>query len=216
MLLLITMSKQTETIYISIDVETTGESPITSSCIMIGCVAFRNYDITIDTPDETWIIDKKRWFINEIKDRPMSEKCRISFWDKQPKLLEFIKMNAVDPCIVMKSFADWYKDLTEKYNCVFVARPASFDWQWINCIYDEFGPKDKPILPFSIICISSLKKIFDIIGLDQDFVKKLLIHPRFELSHFADDDALYQAYMYLRIINWIKKNFSEFDQNKKN
>ncbi len=34
----------------------------------------------------------------------------------------------------MQFFSDWYTNMMEKYNCVFVARPASFDWQW-NKLY---------------------------------------------------------------------------------
>ncbi len=87
---------QKETIYISVDVETTGESPVTSSCIMIGCVAFKEYNPDIDTPDTEWIVDKKRWSINEISNRPMSDKCRTSFWNNNQELLKYIKENAID------------------------------------------------------------------------------------------------------------------------
>ena len=34
-----------ENVYISIDVEATGVSPTTSSCTMIGCIVFRDYDV---------------------------------------------------------------------------------------------------------------------------------------------------------------------------
>ncbi len=76
----------------------------------------------------------------------------------------------------------------------------------INCIYDEYGPENKLSLPFSVTCISSIKKIFDILKINPEIVKNLLYHPRFGMTHYADDDALYQAWMYLRITNWIKNN----------
>lgn len=191
---------QKETVYISVDVETTGESPVTSSCIMIGCVVFRDYDVDVNTPNEEWIIDKRHWCLQEVKGRPMTEKCRSTFWNKHIDLLEYIRSNASEPSHIMLKFALWYKNLLEKYNCIFVARPASFDWQWINCVYDEFGPSDKPSLPFSITCISTLKKVAEMFGMPSSHIEHHNIH----MTHYADDDALYQAYMYLRINNWIK------------
>lgn len=61
--------------------------------------------------------------------------------------------------------ADWYVNLIEKYNCRFIARPSSYDWQWINCLYEEFKPIGKPRLPFNIFCLSTMKKICEDIGI---------------------------------------------------
>lgn len=196
-----------ETVYISIDVETTGTSPITSSCVMIGVVVFRDFDVDLETADTAWIIDRRHWCITQVENRPMSKQCYDSFWSKQQDLWNYINKNAMPINQVMQSFSQWYTNLSDQYNCIFVARPASFDWQWINCIYDEFGPTIKASLPYSIRCITSMGKIFDLLQLN-DLYQKLIYHDRFQVSHHAEDDALYQAYMYLRITNWIKKNLS--------
>ena len=196
-----------ETIYISVDVETTGASPCTSSCNMIGCVVFKDINITPETPQPEWIIDKKHWCIREIPGRPMTKVCNDSFWIKNRDLLEYINTNAIDARDAMIDFSNWYKFYSDKYNCVFIARPSSFDWQWINCLYEEFGPANKPVLPYSIICLSSIFKTAIMLGIDwNNTIAPLFEHPTIKLTHYADDDALYQAYMYLRITHWLKKN----------
>lgn len=201
------MSNQKPNILISVDVETTGESPGTSSCVMIGCVVFKNSDINPETAQSEWVVDKRRWSIKEVPGRPMSDRCRREFWDKNKDLDEYIKSTAVEPSVAMADFAAWYADLISKYNCKFIARPASFDWQWLNCIYDEFAPANKPPLPYSITCLSTILKMLEFIGVDYDTViKPLFDHPTIKLTHYADDDALYQAYMYLRVVHWMKKN----------
>lgn len=202
------MQNTKETIYISVDVETTGMSPATSSMVMLGVVAFKDVDVNLDTGDSEWIIDRKHWCLEEIENRPMTTICYDSFWSKQTSLWYYIKRNALAPTEAMTLFAKWYGDLAAKYNCIFVARPASFDWQWINCVYDEFGPRDKPVLPYSIRCISSMAKIFDLLNLNSTY-NTLIAHNRFKLSHNAEDDAVYQAYMYIRITYWIKSNFTK-------
>jgi DNA polymerase III epsilon subunit-like protein len=198
---------QKENVLISVDVETTGESPVTSSCVMIGCVVFKNVDVDSETLDTDWIIEKKRWCIDEVPGRPMSERCRKEFWSNNSELWNYIKQNCVSPTVAMESFTNWYGDLLSKYNCVFIARPSSFDWQWLNCIYDEFGPTKKPLLPYSVTCVSTMCKFLGMIDVDWNkTIKPLFDHPRLKMTHFSDDDAAYQAYMYLRIIHWMRRN----------
>ncbi|XWV26566.1 hypothetical protein QJ857_gp0501 [Tupanvirus soda lake] len=201
------MNKTKENVFVSIDVESTGDSPSTSSCVMIGCVVFRNIDVMKETSDAEWIVDKKRWCIEEIPGRPMSDRCYREFWSKNQELWKYIKSHAVDAKTAMKSFSDWYSHLLSSYNCTFIARPSSFDWQWINCIYDEFGPDNKPPLPFSIICISSIIKSFGFIGLNwENIIKPHLDNQKYVMTHYADDDALYQAYIFVKTIAWLKNN----------
>ena len=133
--------------------------------------------------------------------------CYQQFWSKNLEVLEYIRKNEVDPTTAMESFARWYSDLKGKYNCTFVARPASYDWQWINALYDEFAPINMPPLPFSITCISTINKLLVELGVSHnDIIKPLITHPKFNNTHYADEDALHQAYMYLRMLNWMRKN----------
>lgn len=197
-----------EKVYISVDIEATGNSPVTSSCVMIGCVVFRIIDdITTETLGNDWIIDKRRWCIREIVGCPMNECCKTEFWSKHDDVWKYIQENALEPKFAMLSFTNWFVDLSKKYDIVFCARPMSYDWQWINCLYDEFGPADKPRLPFSGYCISTLIKTFDMLCPKwDDIIKPQLNIERFKMSHYADDDALYQAYMFVKTISWLKKN----------
>ena len=191
-------------VIISIDVETTGESPCTSSCVMIGLAVMRNIDPNSNI--ENLILEKKSWCIKEITNRPPSDRCWNEFWLKNISVWNHIKNNAVEVEIVMKDFADFYADLLSKYNCKFVAAPASFDWQWIKCIYDEFGPKNKIDLPFSIECYSSIKRLAIQLGLERKFIDQLTTHQDFPHTHFAHDDAVEQGYAYLQLVYWLKNN----------
>jgi hypothetical protein len=198
------MATTKPSVTVSVDVETTGESPCTSSCVMIGCAVLLNSDVSVSSKD--WILEKKSWCIREIDGRPPSERCWNEFWVGNTDLWEHIKKNAVDPRVAMKDFAQFYDDITSKYNCSFVAAPSSFDWQWIKCLYDEFGPVDKKPLPFSINCYSSIRRVCMELGLDRKFIEELTSHPDLKHTHYADDDALEQGYSYLRLTQWLKNN----------
>lgn len=196
-------------ILLSVDIEATGESPTTSSCVMIGCAVFREMDVMPETSLENWLIEKKSWCIKEIENRPASQRCISEFWVRHPDLMAHIKNNAIPPTEAMLDFANWFRDLSNKYKVVIIARPASYDWQWINCLYHEFGPKDKPQLPFSVICLSTIHKTIEMIYPNMTHSwSSYLYHPKIKMTHFADDDAVYQAYMYLRTIYWLKKNIT--------
>jgi len=197
-------------VLLSVDIEATGESPTTSSCVMIGCVVFREMDVMPETPIENWLIEKKAWCIKEVENRPASQRCISEFWVKHPELMAHIKNNAIHPTDAMLDFANWFKNLSAKYKVTIVARPASYDWQWINCLYHEFGPKDKPRLPFSIVCLSTIYRTIEMLvpNVTTQLWSSYLYHPTIKMTHFADDDAACQAYMYLRTIYWLKKNIT--------
>lgn len=198
---------QKETVIVSVDVETTGESPCTSSCVMIGVAVVKPCkNLSPETPDSEWIIEKKAWYLKQVPGREPSNRCWTSFWLGNVELWNQIQTKAIEPTEAMADFCDWYRKLTETYNCTFIARPASFDWQWLNCVYDEFGPKEKKPLPFSITCVSTIIKFLRMCGIsEKDTIDPLFVNPRIQMTHFADDDALYQAYMYQRLINWAEE-----------
>ena len=196
-------------IIISFDVEATGPSPATSSCVMLGCVAV--YD-NID-PDPTklddWVISSKVWSIKEQPNRPPEKRCWNDFWVENKELWKHIQQNAIPPQEAMKEFAEWYKDLNKKFIVKFVAKPSSYDLQWLNCLYDEYGPEKKLKLPFSITCLSTIYKMLEMLNVDMNLISKLTHSDALPHTYYADAVALGQAYAYLKVTNWMKNNLKQ-------
>ena len=196
-------------IIISFDVEATGPSPATSSCVMLGCVAV--YD-NID-PDPTklddWVISSKAWCIQEQPNRPPEKRCWNDFWLENKELWKHIQQNAIPPQQAMKEFEEWYRELNKKFIIKFVAKPSSYDLQWLNCLYDEYGPEKKLKLPFSIICLSTIYKMLEMFNVDMNLISKLTHSDALPHTHYADADALGQAYAYLKVTDWMKKNLKQ-------
>lgn len=198
------MNTNKQQILISVDIEATGDSPATSSCVMIGAVAVLDNINPDPIKKSDWVISQKAWCISEIKGKPPNADCWKNFWLKNMELWAHIQKNQVSPNQAMSEFAKWYGELADKYTVKFLARPAAYDWQWINALYDEYGPNNKPKLPFSAICSSSLLRVIDLVGVDRKTLD--LEDPTMPHTHFADEDALGQAYAYLKLVDWIKKN----------
>lgn len=136
-----------DNIYLSFDIEADGPSPSVNSMVSIGIYGFNGVG------DEVVSYQRNiKPCSNRIVDIPTKER----FWDKNPDALNFVQTDQVSAEECMSEISDLYKGLKEKnYKIVWVARPSAFDWQWLNCYYNEFGPDDKPNIGFSASCIST-------------------------------------------------------------
>lgn len=183
-----------EKVYVSISVITTGPSPSTSSCVMLGCVVFKEIRVSKETVNNEWIIDKKMWCLSEIPGT-----FKKDFWNISSDLWKYLSKNATNPSINMDSFSKWYENILKKYHCTFICQSASRDWQWLNCVYDKFGPPNKPDLPYSAFCVGTFLATLELFGLDWNLdIKSQLEHPIYKSNNLlADDDALYNAYVFL-------------------
>lgn len=202
------MTEKTNAI-LSVDIEATGDSPCTSSCVMIGCVLLKDFGGKVDpNPNKQgeWLLDKKAWCIQEQPNRPRYQKCWDQFWVNNMDVWKHIQDNAISPSEAMLEFDLWYREIIQKYNIKIVCKPASYDWQWVNCLYYEFGPQDKLSLPFSCICISTMYKMLEFVGVKRSFTTNLTSHGNFQHTHLSDDDALEQGYAYLKLAYFIKNN----------
>jgi len=198
--------------FISIDVEATGTSPATSSCVMIGAVVM--YE-DVDPTTDDYVIEKRQWCLEEQHGR--DERCWNEFWLKNMPVWEYIQEHKRPVIEVMAEFATWYHSLQKSYDGLyFVMKPASYDWQWINALYDEFGPVDRPTLPFSNRCLSSMIALTrEITTLSGNALDKLITCPTVKHTHMADDDAHEQGYKYLRLLHLLRSNqipFNVLDQ----
>lgn len=183
------MESNQRRIILSLDIEADGPAPLVHNCLMIGLCAVA---LDIDPKDKEWIIDKKCWCLKEQEGCQPDQKCLNEFWSKYPELRQFIRDNEQDVTIVMQELSDWLRLLNKKYIIeTWIARPASFDYQWINCLYHKWQPLNKFPIPFSIQCLSSMYKLLGFIKHKADYRSKDLPH-----THNALDDATGQAYQY--------------------
>lgn len=188
---------------ISFDVEATGDTPATASCNMLGLVGV--LEDAVPSLTEKWVLFKKRWCIKEYNGR--GERCMREFWDKHLDNLEYIISHAIDPYQVAQELSDFLSELSKEYKWYFVANPASFDWAWLSHFYDKFGPDNKTYLGYKAICMDGMEKSLGFMGYSDDYINKLMDPPKeygLRMSHLADDDAEYQAYGYLRLVQKLK------------
>lgn len=198
-------NSQKEKVYVLTDIETTGKSPLLSSCIMIKCIVFKDIDITNHTPRDEWILEEKKWYIKEQEDKKMDDGYFMDYWAHQMKYLDYIRSHAVDPKIALKSFMQWYIHVITNYECCFLTKKSSYVWQWINCFYEEYGPVNKPSFPDSVICLDTLGKLFTFIGTSWDN----LVGPTLNVSKIdiLDEDTIYkQAFFFIKTIQWLRQN----------
>lgn len=188
---------------ISFDVEATGDTPATASCNMIGFVGV--LEDSVPSLTKKWTVFKRQWCIKEYNGR--GERCMHDFWDKHLDNLQYITQNEIDPYQVAKEISIFLAELSETYTWYFVANPASFDWSWLSHFYDKFGPVDKTYLGYKAICMDGMEKSLEFMGYSDKFINDLMEPPSeygLKMSHLADDDAEYQAYGYLRLVQKLK------------
>ena len=141
-----------KTLYLSFDIEADGPSPSVNSMLSIGIWGFDTNGREIAT------------FQRNIKPHPSRTEdlpTKVRFWDKNLKIKEFVSTNQADAEFCMEEIMIFYEGLKDKgYNIKWVARPSAYDWQWLNCYYNEFGPEGKSSIGYSALCISTLLTAF--------------------------------------------------------
>ena len=134
------------------------------------------------------------------------ERCWAQFWKKNLPVWDYIQENAQSPFQVMREFHDWYCALSQLYLVRWVAKPANYDWMWLCSLYAEFGPADKVDLGFKATCISSMLRVCELAGADANALHREIAFSGYKHTHMADDDALGQAFVYLKLMGWIKRH----------
>ena len=179
-------------VYLSFDIEADGDAPSVNNLLSIGIFAFDSSGSEVTTyqrnlfPHPTKVAD---------------ERCIREFWDKHPEVSAFVKTNQVSPEQCMQEIADFYTGLKTKFAKIkWVARPAAYDWQWLNCYYHEFGPADKPSIGFKARCISTM---FDVYKSNNQMTQEEEdaawneMTAGYAMTHNPLDDAKFQAVLYI-------------------
>lgn len=188
---------------LSFDVEATGTTPESGSMNMLGIVGV--LETATPTLGAPWIVCKRRWCIVEYNRR--DERCMREFWDKHWDNLMEITRNARPPAAVALELNDFLVELSAEYDWYFVADPASFDWAWLSQFYDRFGPASKLPIGYKATCIDGIEKALEVIGFTREQIRHVATPPAafgLAMTHFADDDAHYQAYGYLSLLDLLR------------
>ncbi len=185
---------------ISVDIEADGEAPTVSSCVELG--------IVVADADTGCIVDRRNWMMKNPAGHVATQRCIEEFWHKTPEnrahLIE-IHASGVTPQVAMAEFATWWKETKDRATrCTWIARPASYDWQWVNGWYEKFGPADKVALPFSVTCLSTMIRTLEtLFFLKKELDESFAALPT-KMTHTAVEDAEHQLGMYLVTSRYFK------------
>ena len=187
------MTKEPQgTATISFDVEADGDSPTMTNMLSIGLYVFDELGDEVCTYQRN--IKPRR---NKVPD----ERCMQEFWYRNPKAWAFVQQDQIAAEDCMDEISELLGNLKKRFQKIrWVARPASYDWQWLNGYYDEFGAKDKTRLGFKARCISTM---FDVYKAVNNLTKKEedaawdRMTAGHSMTHNPLDDAKFQAVLYI-------------------
>jgi DNA polymerase III epsilon subunit-like protein len=126
------------TIYVGVDIETTGPNMATNYMIAFGAYAI-SYDPVNNVATS---VDKFYGAMSPPTKllHGFDEKCYAEYWSKQPDLLKKFEQDAKDPREVMPAFYAWISKLS---NVIIVSDFPEYDVAWINmylALYASKGP----------------------------------------------------------------------------
>ncbi len=226
-------------LFLSFDIESTGDSPYSGSMIMLGVAGILEEKILMENLDDekdSIFYCEKQWCIQDYNEYPLditndirdgkeleirttnekcseylkkSERCHTEFWSKQVNLRQFILQNQQHPRTVATEFSEFLANLKKSFDVRFIAAPSAFDWQFLNYFYDRFGDFDKTPLGFKAICISTMKDTLKTV-FGKEKIQTLITSPTLRLTHYAIDDAKLQAYEFAKMHAFIQnRNWRE-------
>lgn len=190
-------------VYISFDVETDGPCPYNNNCIQMGFAVINDVDGTlVDINNRTpWLLETRSWCLKPLDGHIPSEGTMSNFWSKHKEIYEMIQKNSSDVKTCMIELSNWVKLLQTKFDIIWIAKPASFDWQWLNSYYNCYGPDDRPSIGYKATCISSQIDLLIAMGYSWYDIEKAISPPESKdlIVHCADHDAVVQGYNFLKL-----------------
>lgn len=118
---------------IAVDIEASGASMTRHKVMSIGVFVAEFND---KKPDGYKEIDKRRFNFLIDYEHDFEPRCVEEFWSKYPEQLEACKIDAKDPKIMWREFADYIDSYEKKYKVKFLSDNPSFDIAWIDYAYD--------------------------------------------------------------------------------
>jgi hypothetical protein len=183
--------------FCSFDVETDGDNPMMYSMRSIGLALYEGRDHTL--VDQLYITISPQEDQEGVPFAPDPHTMR-EFWDKHPEQWRDVNTSTVSPQEAMASLAQWLHRHYETFLVKFVARPANFDWMWLKCYYEKYGPPKKPKIGYFCHDLSALMRAYQKCHGVQDkkkFMNQLSREAPY--THNALDDAVCQGRMYMSL-----------------
>lgn len=188
-------NEQTETIFASFDVESDGDNPLTHSMVSLGIALFTesSHDIGKKSPFDTFYVT-----IKQQKGKAAQESTMTDFWSKRPREWAHVTENPDEPEEAMRKLAYWLAKY-EKREMKWVASPAHFDWMFLKCYYECYGPKQKPNIGFACYDLVSMILAHSIENNLHPASLKSSLSQDMPYTHHALDDAKYQGVIYMNM-----------------
>ena len=179
--------------FLSFDIEADGNNPVQHSMRSIGIALFS--DNNREKPVDTFY----RRLLPQ-KDTVPDPQCVSLFWDKYPQAWEHVTTDMEDARVVMADLSDWLSMNAGTYRLKWVAAPANFDWMFLKCYYERYGPPLKYDIGFFCHDLHSLIRAYVTIHrlTDVEQFKDTLAHGHMA-THNALDDAVRQGVQYCSI-----------------
>jgi hypothetical protein len=177
--------------YASFDVETDGGNPMQHSMRSIGVALFNKDAALIDTFYRT---------LQPQKHATVDSACKRDFWDKHPEAWAHVNSRPSPIRGAMEELSAWLTSHAANYEIKWVANPSNFDWMFLKCYYDAYGPETRFDIGYFCHDLASLVRAYMIMSGKRD--KQALLT---ELSgghaytHHALDDAIYQGHVYMNL-----------------
>jgi hypothetical protein len=138
--------KETEEIYVSIDIEADGKVPGLSSMINFGAAFYFNNGDFIDSYEAN---------LSPLPPPASPNPETTQWWEQQfaknPKLKDFLNFNVRPARVVMPDFLKFSESVGALYKkpMTVIAYPAGFDWTWMYWYLIRFTGKS----PFGFSCL---------------------------------------------------------------
>lgn len=180
---------ETQSVYVSVDVETDGPIPGPHSMLSLGAAAFRHDGREIGTFTAN---------LHTLMGASMSPVTR-AFWAQHQDAYEATRVDALDPGVVMGAFHTWLKELPA--TPVFVGYPVAFDWLFVHWYLIRFVGEN----PFGYSGIDIESFAAPLLQMDyRDVVRSDAIEKRWPSrrphTHVALADAIEQGEMFMQML----------------
>lgn len=194
--------------YFSIDGEFDGTNPLQHNMRSIGLALFTDRAGCIDQFYQN-ILPQTDAQGQAFPPDPLTMQ---NFWNQRPDLWSAVQDGAVTPQVAMSNLAAWLSK-HNKFRFLFVAKPAACDWMWFKCYYEKYGPPDKPDIGYYCHDLSALLRAYflthNIVGSTDQARFVAALSGGAPYTHRADEDALYQGYMYMNLRRLLTQRCSQ-------
>jgi len=183
------MTGQKKILYVSLDIEADGPAPGLNSMLALGAAVFCEGD------GGAW---GGTWYstLEPLPDAsPEAE--TMTWWQGQPDAWQEVCSRQRDPGTAMKNFVHWCDALRLHGTLVAVAKPAAYDFAWVNYYCHRFAGRN----PLGFACLD-IRSYATGMGLSEKELKAIekSVDRTGLRSHVAVDDAIEQGRFFLRLL----------------